>query len=169
VGVLGVAALAQHGATFLMFRIDGPPAERSRHAVARLWPAVLVLYVLVTVSTLRVRPAAIEHSPLVAVLPVIALAALIALRAAVARGRAVLAFQTSCVFIASLLVAAAATLYPYLLPAYPASAGGLSIFAASPSSIALATALSFTIFGVIVVAIYSLAIARRMREKVVVE
>ena len=71
-------------------------------------------------------------------------------------------------FIASLLVTAAATMYPYLLPGFPAgrSAGGISVVSAAPSPVATGTALTATILGSCIVVAYSLLVARRMRGKV---
>ena len=73
------------------------------------------------------------------------------------------------VFIATLLIASAGTLFPYLLPAFPPGRGGISIFEAAPSAVALTCAFTVTIGGIVVVAIYGSIVWRRMGGKVRVE
>ncbi|MGA8533886.1 MAG: hypothetical protein WB615_07240, partial [Candidatus Tumulicola sp.] len=72
--------------------------------------------------------------------------------------------------IGSLLVEAAGTLYPYLLPAFPAGrGGGISIADAVPSQLALSVALTVTIGGSVIVLAYGSMAWRRMTGKVRVE
>lgn len=168
VGVFALFALAQHGATFVTMRIDGEPAERGWRALGWLWWVVLILYLCVTVLTLLVHGAPKTASWLVA-MPFLSLAALTGLRVAVHRRQARLAFASSSAFIATMLVACAGTLFPYLLPAFPARQGGISIFDASPSPVALTCALTVTIAGNIAVLIYSSIVWRRMAGRISVE
>jgi len=166
VGLLAVISLAQHGLTFLMLRIAGPPAERARQIALRYWPMVIVLYLAVTISTFSVRPVVFNHGPATVLMPLLALAILFFIRHAIAQTRALHAFLGSCAFIASMLGASAGTMYPYLLLGYPAGSGGLSINAASPPTSALATTLSVSVIGLIAVAVYTTAIVRSMRGKI---
>jgi cytochrome bd ubiquinol oxidase subunit II len=168
VGVFALVALAQHGATFILLRIVGEPARRAQRMLQWLWWVVLVCYLAVTVATLFVRGMG-NVSPFLIVMPVLSLLALVGIRIALSRGVASVAFAASCAFIATLLIASAGTLYPYLLPAYPARNGGISIFDASPSPVALTCALTVTILGIIVVLGYSTYVWRRMAGRIVVE
>jgi cytochrome bd ubiquinol oxidase subunit II len=163
VGIFAIAALAQHGATFLI--LIGVPqlAERSRAVIGRLWWCVLVLYVLVTVATLFIRPI-LSTRPWLAVLGLIAFAALVGLRLAAARGSSRLPFVSSTVFIGVTLVAAAATIFPYLLPAL-GSSGGLTIYAASASGQAMICALAASIIGLCAVGTYSLLTLRKLNAR----
>ena len=117
VGVFAVAALALHGATFLVMRTEGPAAERARRLVPRLWPAVLVLYVAVTAATVFERGhrhrVDRRHSAAFAC----GAGAWLLFASLSKRERS--AFAASSLFVASLLFQAAVTMYPYLLPAYP--------------------------------------------------
>ncbi|MDE2572543.1 MAG: cytochrome d ubiquinol oxidase subunit II [bacterium] len=168
VGLLAVAVLAQHGTMFLMMRISGSPAVRARALFGVLWWIVLGMYVIVTFATALERGFFAHLPGWVTIMPAISVAALWCMRAATRRGREFAAFGASCAFLASLLVAAAGTMFPYLLPSFPASHGGLSIYQASPSPTALATALTATIVGVIAVAIYATSVARQMAGKIAV-
>jgi cytochrome d ubiquinol oxidase subunit II len=167
VGAFALVALAQHGAAFLWLRVDGDLGEKARRQVLRLWWLVLLLYSAVTALTLRI------HAPAGAVwlvaMPVLSLAALVALRWATTKSRAAWAFAMSSSFIATLLVASAATLFPYLLPAYPAGRGGITIFSAAPSRAALTCALTVTIGGIAILSVYGPIVWRRMGGKVRVE
>jgi cytochrome bd ubiquinol oxidase subunit II len=166
VGVFAVVALALHGTTFLVMRTQGPAAERARRLVPRLWPAVLVLYVAVTAATLAERGIGFSWIDLI---PLLSLASLAALLFSSLSKREHGAFAASCLFLASLLLQAAVTLYPYLLPSLPPRHGGISIFDASPGPIALASALTVTIVGLVAVVIYGTLVMRQMEGKVVVE
>src|SRR5262249_31014460 len=76
IGVLGLAALVLHGASFIAVRTDGPVQARSQRLAFRSWLAVVVLTALGTAATFFVRPALLgsfAERPLGAVLPVIAL------------------------------------------------------------------------------------------------
>jgi cytochrome d ubiquinol oxidase subunit II len=167
VGAFALTTLAQHGAAFLWMRVDGDLGEKARRQVLSLWWLVLLLYFAVTGLTLRI------HAPAGAIwlftMPVLSLAALGALRWATTKGRAALAFAMSSSFVATLLVASAATLFPYLLPAYPAGRGGITIFSGAPSRVALTCALTVTIGGIAILLIYGPIVWRRMGGKVRVE
>lgn len=167
VGVFALATLMQHGAAFVAMRVEGKLGARAMSALNRLWWAVLALYVVVTVLTVRLHPP--SSAPWLVAMPVLSLAALIALRWNAHGGRACISFAMSCAFLATLLAAWAGTLYPFLLPAFPAGSGGISIFEAAPSSVALACALRVTIVGIVLVLAYGSIVWRRMAGKVRVE
>jgi cytochrome d ubiquinol oxidase subunit II len=168
VGAFSVVALAVHGATFAGMRIDGPPGARARGVVKWGWWLVLALYLAVTAFTFAI------HAPSrvwLAALPPLSLIALVAMGWNAGAGNTVRAFAMSSCFIATLLVASAGTLFPYLLPALPAGTGrgGISIFDAAPSAVALACALIVNVAGIVVVGIYSSIVWRAMAGKVRVE
>ncbi len=166
VGVFAIAALMLHGTTYLVMRTTGRAAERARRLVPRLWAVALVLYVAVTAATVFERGIGMTW---IDVIPFFSLAALVWLLFASLSKRERSAFAASSLFVTSLLVQAAVTMYPYLLPALPPRHGGISIFDASPSPVALASALTVTIVGVIAVVIYGTFVMRQMAGKVVVE
>ncbi len=158
VGLFAVAALAQHGATFLMMVDRGELAQRSRDAIGRIWWIVLSLYVVVTVFTLVVRPVVFAR-PWLALIALVSLAAFVLLR--VRRESRVAPFVCSTIFIASLLVAASATIYPYLLPVIGGS-GGLTIYAASASPQAMVSGIAASLVGLVIVGSYTILVVRRL-------
>lgn len=163
VGLFAVAALTQHGATFLMMVAGGELAERSRAAIARLWWVVLAFYVIVTVFTLAIRPVAFMR-PWLGIVALIALAAFILLRVRLPGESRTTTFVCSTVFLASLLVAAAATIYPYLLPDFNGP-GGLTIYAASASPHAMAWGIGSTLVGLVTVGTYTAFAVRRLAAR----
>lgn len=165
VGLFAVVTLAYHGAAFLILRTAGPFTRRVRAFAARVWIAVAVLFVAVTAATLIVHPPAVWVYPLGA----LALAALAGSRIALARGAELATFLAGSAFLALLFAAAAGTLYPYLIPAFPAAhAAGLSIFDAAPSPGALTSALAVSAIGMIGVLIYGGIVWRMLAGKVTV-
>jgi cytochrome d ubiquinol oxidase subunit II len=153
VGCFALAALAMHGAAFLWFRGN----EEVRRTRAALWPVVLLLYVGVTFWTLRVHP--ISASALLWIAPALGLAALIAVRFAKS-GASALASSTA--FLALLVVSAAQTIFPYLLPAFPAASQlGLSIYNAAPRGFSLQTGFAAGTVGLGAAAIYGTIALRR--------
>ena len=161
-----VILLAYHGSAFAMMRIDGPPARRARRAAIRLWPVLAFTYAALTLATFVMRPHALTHPPIeLGVAFVAVIATIFSLRSALCE-RSRDAFIGSAIFAAALPATAAATIYPYLVPAFPsATAGGITIDDANPSSIALTTATVITVVGVVVVLIYTSLVTRRLRGK----
>lgn len=166
VGVFAVAALALHGTLFLIMRTQGPAAERARRLVLRQWIVVLVLYVAVSAATIADR--GIRFSWIDAI-PLLSLAALVWTLYASLHSQERWAFAGSCAWLASLMLTAAATIYPYLLPNLPPARGGISIFAAAPSPVALASALAVTIVGLAAVIVYGTLVLKRLAGKLSVE
>ncbi len=166
--VFAVVTLAQHGAAFAIVRIDGDPALRAARLLRGLWWAALALYLLTSVATFAVRGG--PASAWLYVVPAVSVGALVVLQWSLRNGRAGAAFASSTTFIASLLLEAAGTLYPYLLPAFPAGRNaGISIESAVPSQPALTVALTVTVAGSIAVLAYGSVVWRRMAGKVRVE
>lgn len=167
VGLFALATLAQHGAAFLAMRVESELGVAATGALLRAWWFTSLLYVVVTAATLKVHPPA--NPSWLVVIPLLSLASLGALRWSAVRGGTAAAFAMSSCFIATLLIAAAGTLFPYLLPAFPPSRGGVSIYDASPSRIALSCALAITIAGSAIVLTYAAFVWRRMGVKIHVE
>jgi cytochrome bd-type quinol oxidase subunit 2 len=134
-----------------------------------LWYCELALYLFVSIATwsLYGRASHPVH-PSTYVFGSLAFVMLIAQRVWLQRSDTI-SFVSSSAFLLMLMGAAAATMYPNILPAYPPGSGGLSIAQAVPSPLALTTALVVTIGGGIVVFVYGAAVFRRMAGKIRVE
>jgi cytochrome d ubiquinol oxidase subunit II len=168
VGVFALVVLAQHGLAFVSLRVDGELGARAARDSSLLWWVTFAGYIAVTIATFAERDLSVSFSPL-GMLAVLSIIALIALRASVAQRRDVAAFLCSCAFVATLLVEAAATLFPYLLPAYPVARGGLSIYDTQPNGVALATAMTSTLIGLSAVVAYASFVIKRMAGKIRVD
>lgn len=166
VGIFAIAALVMHGAAFLMMRLDGAPSRRAAAAFARIWGAVVILYTVVTIWTLLLHGGFGSIQPFVIAMVVLSLAALVAIQGARARHHEIATFLASTAFLATLLVAAAGTIFPYLLPAYPGGANGISIYSPMPSLTGLTTAFAFTVAGIIGVIVYSTVAWRRIARRI---
>src|SRR5262245_53574612 len=59
-GLLGLAALAHHCALFLAWKTDGGVQHRALDVAAKLFPAVVILWLLATIATWFVAPALVD-------------------------------------------------------------------------------------------------------------
>jgi cytochrome d ubiquinol oxidase subunit II len=167
VGCFAIATLSMHGAAFASMRIEGDLGARAMVFLGQVWWAVLLLYLAVTALTIAMRTPL--TAPWLIALPALSLLALFGTRLNAQKMRAAATFATSCTFVATLLAAAAASIFPYLLPGFPARSSGISIFEPPPSAVAMSCALVVTLGGIVAVAIYSPIVWRRMAGKVRVE
>jgi cytochrome d ubiquinol oxidase subunit II len=105
--------------------------------------------------------------PAVIIAPLCSLAGLIALIWFSYREAGTRAFTASTLFVAAMLASAAVTLYPYLLPGFPAPETGLSIYSSPTSPFALATILPIAIVGLVIVGAYRTFVATRLTANAV--
>jgi len=118
-GLLAVAVLGAHGASFLAWKTTGDLATRARVAARRLWPAAIALGALATLLLALRAPAflaGVAARPWVWPLPAGAIAAAGIGWRALGAGRDRLAFLASSAFLAAMLFASAGVLYPAILP-----------------------------------------------------
>ena len=172
VGLFAVAALAAHGATYLVWKTTGKVHGRSASAARRLWPIVMGLGAILTAATAFTQPAyfaTFAHRPWVWPLPVIAIAAGILCPRAIAQGKESRAFALSCTFIAGLLVATTATLYPVLLRSTIAEEHTLDAFNASSPRATLVLGLFIWLPAVALATGYFVYLYRAFRGKVRLE
>ena len=118
VGLFAVAALALHGAAFLVWKTGGPVHDRSRRLAMRLVVVVAAGWALVTVATVQVNAtffAGFTARP--GAWPAIAAAAggLVAVALGLRGHRPLVPFLGSCTFLAGLLAATAITIFPEML------------------------------------------------------
>jgi len=162
VGLLSLVVLAWHGAEFIRGKSAGAHAERARRFARILAWVAAGLGLAATAATLRLRPAVLENferHPLALLLPAAALAGwLVAWRAPARRG-----FAGSSLVILGLIGAAAATLYPDLLPSSLDPHYSLTVHNAAAGAYALRAAWIANIFAVSLVAVYSIHIHARFR------
>ncbi len=149
-GIVALVALGSHGAMFLAWRADGPVGERARTLGLRGALLLLVLWPFATFATVAVQPAllaALPGRPLAwGALALAALGIATAIGASVRR-RPLAAFLGSCAFLAGMLAATAACLWPVMLRAIPDASRSLTAPGGGASEAGLATALRWWIAG----------------------
>jgi cytochrome d ubiquinol oxidase subunit II len=172
VGAFAVAALAAHGATYLVWKTSGAVHDRSKRVASRLWVIVMIVGAVLTLATAATQPAhfaAFAHRPWLWPLPAIAVGSVILCPRAIAAGREGRAFLLSCAFLASLLFATVGTLYPVLLRSTIDANYTLDAFNASSPRATLVIGLTVWIPAMLLAVGYFTYLYRSFRGKVQVE
>jgi len=149
-GVFALVALLGHGAAWLAWRASGPVAERSRVLVRRFYLAMAVLWPLATVATYAVNPALLEAlpgRPLAWLGLALAVGGLATVLALATRERPLAVFLGSCAFLAGMLAATAACLYPVILRSIGDPALSITAHNAGSTSAGLRVALGWWVIG----------------------
>lgn len=157
-GVLSVATLSLHGATWLALKTDGTLQPRARRVVGRMWWVVLGLLAIMVAASFAVRPdftANFSRWPILNVFPLIGIAGAAYLRRAWARHDNRGAFLGSATLIVGTLSSAAAGLFPKLLPGLPGGPHpGLDIYNSASPPNSMRIALAIYVFGMALVMLY---------------
>ena len=170
-GLFALTVLGGHGATFLLWKSDGPVQERSRRAARRLYGAVVVLWPLLTVATWLVNAAmlaALPRRPLAWLSLLLAVGGLIAVGLGLRGDRPLRAFLGSCAFVAGMLAATAASVFPVMLRSIGDESLSLTVYNASVPAASLATAFRWWAIGLPLAVAYLVILFRLHRGKVVV-
>ena len=131
VAVFILVTFAAHGANALIMKTEGPVHERSRRLAGILWKIVLALLVVVTLETWRVRPelfSGMAHKPfawLGLAFVIGGLTAIFTRLSGQCERRAVIG---SSMFIAGLMIAGAASVFPIMLHSTLAPEDSLSAY-----------------------------------------
>lgn len=169
VGVLAVVTLAAHGSTFLTYKTEGELAARCQKAGLRLWPLAALLFAIVSIESAVVRPAlfpALLHRPLAWLCTLLALTGAALLITGFRTGREQRRFVGSCLLLYGLLGAAAAALYPTILPSTVAPEFSLTAERSATSQYGLRTALMWWPLAFALAVFYFVTLFRRHRGKV---
>jgi cytochrome bd ubiquinol oxidase subunit II len=169
-GVLSLFALGLHGAAYLAVKTEGALQRRARQAVLPLWGATITLLAAVVAASIAVRPdftANFSRWPLLALIPAAAIAAAAGVARFRSRGLDSASFLSSGALIAAVLGAAAAGLYPRLLPSLAGSTGpSLDIYNSASSARSMTVALGICLAGMAIVVVYLVNVYRVWRGKV---
>jgi cytochrome d ubiquinol oxidase subunit II len=168
-GVLSLATLSLHGATWLALKTDGQIQPRARRLIGWMWWVVLALLAAMVAASFLVRPdftANFTRWPVLLVFPIVGLAGAAFLRRAWARHDNRGAFVGSATLIAGILASAAAGLFPKLLPALAGSPHpGLDIYNASSAAGSMRIAFGIYLIGMALVMLYLVNIYRIWKGK----
>jgi cytochrome d ubiquinol oxidase subunit II len=169
-GVFGLLAIGGHGATFLAWKTDGAVQSRSRRAAAWLYGVVAVLWPLLTVATLHVNRemfAALPRRPLAWLSVLVALVGLISVGTGLRGRRERRAFVGSCAFLAGILAATAACVFPVMLRAIDGGGRSLDAYNSSVPARSLEVALAWWVVGFPLAVLYFVTLFRIHRGKAV--
>lgn len=117
-GVTALAALAHHGALFLVWKTDGAVHERSLRIASRLFVPMVGLWLAASVATAFVAPQVpqgLAERPLAWLATALFVGGLLTSFQARRKGAELVAFLGSCAFLLGLLAATAAAVYPVWL------------------------------------------------------
>jgi cytochrome d ubiquinol oxidase subunit II len=170
VGVFALVALTAHGALFLAWKTDGEVHRRARSAARRLLAASATLWPALTLATRIVNPdffAAFPHRPAAWLAVLLAASGLAVSIVAIRRGSDGAAFAGSCGFLAGLLGATAACLYPVLLRSASDPSLSVTAQAAACDASGLRTALAWWSLGAPLAVFYAALQFRLHRGKAV--
>jgi cytochrome bd ubiquinol oxidase subunit II len=172
VGVFALIVLAGHGALYLIWKTSGPVHERSRSLAGKIWIAVVVLGVIVTLATASVQPrlyGSLLARPWTWLLVFLIIGSLAALFVSLSRRRELPAFLSSAMFIVSMLGATAAGVYPHMLVSTLDPGFDLRIDNARAGALSLRVGLIWWVIAILLAIGYFVYLFRSFRGKVVVE
>lgn len=171
VGLFALLTLAGHGANYLAWKTSGEVHDRAKWLAARLWIAIVATCLLLTVATAQVQPMIfrnlVERGPLW-IFPFWILGSLVVLFRSLGKGADLAAFLASSAFIAGLLGATAAGMYPAILLSTVSPDLHLTIHNAAADRGGLLIGLSWWVPAIALAIGYFVYLFRSFRGKVVV-
>lgn len=169
VGVFALAALTLHGALFLVYKTEGAINERARRAARSLWWVVGVLAAAATLATHVIRPELYQQliaRPWTWVLALGIVLGWLGVRMGLKRGDELRAFLGSVLFLAAMLAATAAGLFPILLRSTIDPANDLTIANAAAGALSLRVGLVWWLLAIALAIGYFTYLFRSFRGKV---
>lgn len=167
-GVFAALALALHGAVYLGAAAEGEAQRRAVVAARWLTPVVLAGFAAVTLATGVVNRPLFAHAaqrPLAWAAIAVAVAGLVVLIGAQRHRHARRAFAGSCAFLAGVLLATAASLYPTILRASGDAALSLTALSTHSDVAGLRAAFAWWCVGFPLAVGYFVVIARVHRRR----
>jgi cytochrome bd ubiquinol oxidase subunit II len=146
IGIGAFLTLAEHGALWIALKTEAAVEIRARSAAARLWWAVVVAVIGITIVSFVVQPhlsASFRERPWGLIFPLVAIGGLIAMKSR----NALRAFLGSCLYITGMLTSVVFGVYPYVLPSNTDPALSLTVQNAAAPPYGLAIGLIWFIPG----------------------
>lgn len=170
-GVLAAVALSVHGANYAALKTAGALNRRARQTAMRLWPWLALLTAASLVTTLLIRPGLLENyrrAPVLYVIPMLVAAALAGMLLFGRNGNEGRAFASSCAYLALMMAATAAAVYPNLLFSTTDPQLNITVFNARSGEHALTIGLIWWSLGMVLAAGYFVFVYRMFRGKIAV-
>jgi cytochrome d ubiquinol oxidase subunit II len=171
-GGVALVALAVHGALYLAVKTEGELQTRTRTFVRKSWIALFAITVISLIATTSVRAEALTNYyafPPAFVIPIAVLGALGGMLYFTRREADRKAFASSCVYLVSMLVGAAVSLYPRLLPSSSDTARDITVQNALSGPYAMRVGLVWWSLGTVLAIVYFVVIYRMFRGKVTLD
>jgi len=171
-GVVALVALAMHGALYLAVKTEGDLQLRARAFARRSWIALFAITVISLVATISIRGDALTNYyafPLAFLIPIAVLGGLGGMLYFSRRGADHKAFASSCIYLAAMLVGAAVSLYPRLLPSSNDVARDITVQNALSGHYATRVGLAWWALGMVLATVYFVVVYRMFRGKVTLD
>ncbi len=162
-GLVALVALTVHGALYLLLKNSGVVAARSRRIALLCSPVLMLLTLASLIATLVIRydlTSNYSAHPVWFIIPALVAASLATIPVAIMRGRRLLAFLGSALYLVCMLAGAAVGLYPNVLPASTDAANSLTIHNAAAGTHVLQVGLYWWIPGMALAVCYFVLIYR---------
>jgi cytochrome bd ubiquinol oxidase subunit II len=169
IGVFALVAIVGHGGTYLAWKTSAAVCERSRTAAIWCYASVAMLWPVVTVATAivdRQMYDALSTRPLAWLALIVALAGIGSVAVGLRRDKPLRAFLGSCAFLAGLLAATAALVFPAMLKGL-ADGRSLSVYNSVVPDASLRTALAWWLVAAPLAVTYFIVLFKIHRGKVV--
>jgi len=167
--VVALVALVIHGALYLAVKPEGDVQKRARAFVRRYWVLLLAITAVSLPATILVRPDTLVNYRAYPFLFAIPLGVLISLAGMIYFCRAEAdrkAFTFSCTYLSTMMVGAAVSLYPRLLPSSSDAAHDITVQNALSGPHAIRVGLIWWGFGMLLAITYFVIVYRMFRGKV---
>jgi cytochrome d ubiquinol oxidase subunit II len=168
-GLVALAALTMHGASYVALKTEGNVHTRATELVRVTWAATTALTIGSLVATLWIRSALLGNFRAHAagwIFPAVVATALSAVPFFVRRRNDLAAFVASLLYLAGMLGGAAFALYPALIPASGDPAYSITIFNAHTGTYSMRAGLVWWSLGLMLAAGYFIFLYRSFRGKV---
>lgn len=168
-GLLAAVALAMHGLLYLALKTNGTLNTKSTAWARKALPVVAILTLASVPATVIARPASLVHYQehgVAWLAPAMVVLSLIAIAISLARRWEWRAFLGSCTYLASMLVGAAAGLYPVVLPSVGTAGKSITIDEALAGPHTVRVGLVWWSFGILLALVYTVTVYWLFRGKV---
>lgn len=171
IGILSLVLFIMHGAIYLTLKTEGEQQEKVINWANKTWISLVVLYVLATLATFFAAPYlfnGILKNVLFWILFIVMFISLIYIPVSIRARKFGMAFLSSSVLIAMMILLFALSLFPLLVPSSIDIANSLTIYNASSTPRTLQTMLIIALIGMPLVIIYTIFIYRTFKGKVII-
>jgi cytochrome d ubiquinol oxidase subunit II len=171
-GVIALVTLTTHGSLYIATKTEDDLNLRARMTAMWTWPVQLLLTVVGLIATVSIRPGVLEnyrHHSIGFLIPVVVFGALAVMMHGMIRHSDKVAFVASAIYIVGMLVGAAFSLYPVVLPASIDPALNLTIYNTKAGEHGLAVGIAWWLLGAVLAFGYFFYLFRMFKGKVRIE